>query len=189
MKLDLAASRIVDRFGRSISRARNASNGLIKIGEFHVVCRDASGHIKWRAEAPNLVVNVGLTNSLEVHLGGGAQSATWYLGLTDGTPTVAATDTMASHAGWVEVQGYDEAARPTAVFGVAAAQQITNSGNLARFTMNTTGTAGGAFLVDNSTKGGATGTLYSVGAFTEGDTPFSASDTIDVQYTGTAAAA
>ncbi|GAG46997.1 unnamed protein product, partial [marine sediment metagenome] len=34
-------------------------------------------------------------------------------GLTDGTPTPAAGDTMASHGGWTEVVAYDEGVRQT----------------------------------------------------------------------------
>ncbi len=75
-------------------------------GVFSLECYDKNGKLKWSDKFHNLVVNQGLQNILDVMFSSGSQAATWYLGLTDGTPTVAAADTLASHAGWTEETGY-----------------------------------------------------------------------------------
>jgi hypothetical protein len=144
---------------------------------------------KWTEDFENLVVNVGLDDSLDKHLKGSAYTAAWYMGLTDGTPTVAAADTMASHAGWVEVTAYDEATRQTVTFGAVSGQSVDNSGAPEVFTISANGTVvGGAFLCTNNTKGGSTGTLYGGGAFSAGDKTLDDDDTLTVTVTCTAAA-
>lgn len=145
---------------------------------------------KWIEEFDNLVVNVGLNDSLDKHLKGAAYTAAWFVGLTDSTPTVAAADTMASHAGWVEVTAYDEATRPSLVLGAVAAQSVDNSAAKANFTISANGTVmGGAFITTVNTKGGATGILYGVGAFATGDKTLDDNDILAVTVTCTAAAA
>lgn len=162
---------------------------LMAAGLWKVTCRDVHGRVKWEEVIENLVVNAGLDYLLDTGLSGGTPITVWYLGLTDGTPTVAATDTMAAHAGWAEVTGYNEAARPTWVDGGVSGQSVDNSGSPATFTASGSITVGGAFLTSVSTKGGATGTLYAAGAFTGGDRSLNASETIDVTATFTQAAA
>ena len=71
--------------------------------------RDPQGNIKWVEEIHNIIVNVGLDDILDKYYKGSTYTASFFVGLTDGTPTVAAADTMASHAGWTEVTAYDEA--------------------------------------------------------------------------------
>jgi hypothetical protein len=159
-------------------------------GSWHVVCRRADGSIKWEDDIKNIVVNVGLNHLLDVTLSAATQITSWFLGLTDGTPTVAAADTMSSHAGWVEVQAYDEANRQAWTDAGASSQSISNSGSPAVFTVNANGTViGGAFLTSSNTKGGTTGTLYAAGAFTAGDKDLDDNDTLTVTATFTAAAA
>ena len=135
----------------------------------------------------NLVTTEGKNYLLATGLDGGTPITTWYLSLTDGTPTAAAGDTMASHAGWVEVTGYDEAARQTWTGGTAASASIDNSASVATFTITSNSTTvGGAFLTSVNTKGGATGTLYAIGAFSGGDLVLNAGSTLDVTATFTA---
>jgi hypothetical protein len=57
------------------------------------------------------------------------------------------------------------------------------------FTINSTVTIAGAFVTNNNTKGGTTGTLFSVGNFTVGDRPVVSGDTLNVTYTFSADAA
>jgi len=157
---------------------------------YTVECRDRHGNLKWSDEAPNIVTNAGLDDVLDAYLNAGTQTTTWYVGLTDGTPTVVAGDTMASHAGWAEVTAYDEAVRQTATFGAVSSQSLDNSASKANFTCSTNSTTvGGCFLTTNSTKGGTTGTLYSVAAFTGGDKSIDDGDTLAVTVTCTAASA
>ena len=147
---------------------------------------DANGHreIKWRDTIENIVVDEGLNELLTQTFKNGTQSATWYLGLTDGTPTVAPGDTMASHPGWVEVVAYTEANRVTWQSGTVSGGSLDNSANKATFSINANATVtGGAFLTDNNTKGGATGKLYAAGAFTGGDKSLDDGETIDVTAT------
>jgi hypothetical protein len=143
----------------------------------------------WEEEFDNIVVNVGLDDALDKHLKGAAYTAAWYVGLTDGTPTVAAGDTMASHAGWVEVTAYDEAVRQTLTLGAVSGQSVDNSASKAVFTISANGTViGGAFVNTVNTKGGSTGTLYGAGAFTAGDKTLDDNDVLNVTVTCTAAA-
>lgn len=157
---------------------------------YHVECIGPDGKVKWTTEFDNLVTNVGLDDNLDKYLKGSAYTAAFYVGLTDGTPTVAAGDTMSSHAGWVEVTAYDEATREALTLGTVSSQSVDNSASKASFSINTNSTTiGGAFIVTNNTKGGTTGTLYGVGAFTGGDKSADSGDTLNVTVTCTAAAA
>ena len=152
-------------------------------------CFDKHGNLKWIDYIENLVVNVGLDDALDKYLKGSTYTAAHYCGLTDGTPTPAAGDTMASHAGWTEVTAYDEANRPTITWGTVSGQSVDNSANKAVFTISANSTTiGGAFVATNNTKGGSTGTLYGVGAFTAGDKLLDDNDVLNVTVTATATA-
>lgn len=159
---------------------------------YHVEAFDPQGNLKWTEDFDNLVVNEGLDDSLDKHLKGSAYTAAWYVGLTDGTPTPAAGDTITgTHAGWVEVTAYDEAVRQTLTLGAVSSQSVDNVGNEATFTISTNGTViGGAFIVSDDTKGGSvSGILYGVGAFSAGDKTLDDNDTLKVTLTCTSAAA
>ncbi len=155
-----------------------------------IECSDKFGNLKWVEEIRNLITNVGLDDVLTNYLKGSAYTAAFYVGLTDSTPTAAAADTMASHAGWVEVTAYDEATREVLTLGTVSSQSVDNSASKASFTIDTNSTTiGGAFIVTNSTKGGSTGVLYGVGAFSGGDKSADDGDTLNVTVTCTAATA
>jgi len=154
---------------------------------YEVVCRGPDGAEKWRDVVENLVVNEGLDLYLDALT---AAAETLAVGLTDGTPTIAAGDTMGSHTGWAEVTAYDEAARPTPTFAAASSQSRDNSGSTATFTISTNGTTiGGAFVSTDASKGGTGGTLLGAGAFSAGDKTADDGDTLDVTVTLTQAAA
>lgn len=143
---------------------------------------------EWHTEWTNLVVAVGVDHILDVGLSGGAQDTTWFIGLTDGTPTIAAADTMSSHSGWVEVTAYDEATRQAWVDGGVSVGSVSNSGSPATFTISTNSTTiGGSFLVGVDTKGGTGGVLYAAGAFGSGDVTLNQTATIDISASFTAA--
>lgn len=146
------------------------------------------GKLLWTEEFDNLVVTEGLNDSLDKHLKGSAYTAAWYVGLTDGTPSFAAGDTMGGgHAGWTEEQTYDEAVRQTLTLGSVTGGSVDNSASKAVFTISGTATFGGAFVVSNSTKGGTTGILYGGGAFSQ-DRALIDNDVLNVTITCTAAA-
>jgi hypothetical protein len=157
--------------------------GVKLSGVFHVICRGENGKIKWQDEAENLVVNVGLQHILDTVFSSGAAVAPWYIGLADATPSPAAADTMASHAGWTEFAAYDEAARQEYV-EVRSNQSLTNAASKAAFTISTDSSSiGGAFLTSLSTKSGETGTLLCAAAFTGGNKAADDGDTLEVTYT------
>jgi hypothetical protein len=136
----------------------------------------------------NIVVNVGLDDLLDKYFKGSTYTAAFYVGLTDGTPTAAAGDTMASHVGWVEVTAYSEATREALVLGAVSGQSVDNPASKASFSINADTTViGGGFLTTVNTKGGATGTLYGIAAFTAGDKSLDNGDTLNVTVTLTAA--
>jgi hypothetical protein len=125
-----------------------------------------NGEVIWQEKWENIVTTAGLNYLIDVALGGAAQITTWFVGLVSGaTPTFAAGDTSATHAGWTEATGYDEATREAWVDGGVSGGSLTNAASVAQFTMNASLTIGGAFLISNSTKGGTTGTLYAEGDF------------------------
>lgn len=182
--------RVRDEFGVRVKKSPGLDASVGVKGRWEITCRDKHGNIKWTDHIDNLVTNAGLNYLLDAGLSGGTQVTTWYVGLTDGTPTPAAGDTMASHDGWTEVEAYDEATRVEWTDGGVSNQSVSNSGSAAEFTISTNGTTvGGAFLVSNSTKGGTTGTLYAVGAFSAGDKVLDDDDVLTVTATFTAAAA
>lgn len=148
----------------------------------------AGSRLQWEDVIYNLVVNQGLDDLLDVTLSGGTQDSTWFIGLTDSTPTVAAGDTPGSHAGWAEVTDYDEAARVAWSDGGVSGQSVDNSASPATFTISANNTTvGGAGLFGDNTKGGATGRLYAVGAFSAGDKTLDDNDSLDVTSTFTSA--
>ena len=77
-------------------------------GKFMIECFDKDGNLKWSAEESNLVVNVGLQYMAGVALTSTTQITTWYIGLygAGASNNPAATDTLAIHAGWTEVNPY-----------------------------------------------------------------------------------
>lgn len=162
-------------------------NGLKVGGVWRFVCRNSQGEIKWTEELHNIFPNGVLDHVLDVAFSGGSQNATWYVGLISDTPTIAATDTMSSHAGWTEFTGYDEAARQTWTEAGVSSQSITNSASTADFTITSNSSViAGAFLTTVSTKGGTTGILGPTSAFSA-DKNGDAGDTLSVTYTLSAA--
>lgn len=143
--------------------------------------RIANGVLKWEDEINNTVVNVGLDDVLDKYFKGSAYTAAHYVGLMSGTPTVAAADTMASHAGWTEVTAYSEANRQDLTLGSVSGQSVDNSASKAVFTINSDSTTlGGAFTTTNSTKGGTTGILYGAAAFPAGNKLLDNTDVLQV---------
>lgn len=157
-------------------------------GVFTIECFDKDGNLKWKDEAHNLVVNVGLQDMNTKYFSGSAYTAAWYIGLygSGSTNNPAASDTMSSHAGWTEVTAYSQSTRPACTFGTATTADpsvISNSASVAVFSINGTTTVGGAFLTSNSTKSGTTGTLFSAADFqSPGDRSVVSGDTLNVTY-------
>jgi hypothetical protein len=178
-----------DTAASSLTAGSTAAESASAKGVFKIQCHDKDGNLKWEAETPNLVVNVGLQDMNAKYFTGSAYTATWFLGLygSGATNSPAAADTMSSHAGWTEVVAYSQATRPACTFGTpttANPSVATNSASPATFTINGTTTVGGAFLTSNSTKSGTTGTLFSAADFSSpGDRAVVSADTLSVTYT------
>lgn len=178
----------VDAVASSVATGGVLTNAVKGGGVFHVECWDKDGFLKWEADAPNLVVNVGLQDMNTKYFTGSNYTATWYIGLYGAASSnnPAAGDTAASHGGWTEVTDYSQSTRPAATFGTATTADpsvISNSGSPATFSINGTVTVGGAFLISNNTKGGTTGILFSAADFqSPGDRAVVNGDTLTVTY-------
>jgi hypothetical protein len=187
--MSIEKAKASDTVGTGLITNPGSSEGAKATGKYTVECYDKDGNLKWVAETPNLVVNVGLQYMAGVALTSTAQITTWYLGLYGAASSnnPAAGDTMSSHLGWTEVTAYSNANRPTATFAAATNANpsvVTNSASVASFNINGTDTIGGAFLTSNNTKGGTTGTLFSAADFqSPGDRSVTNGDTLNVTYT------
>lgn len=163
------------------SQALTANLGGVRATSIYTFeCRDKDGNLKWREVVPNLVTTAGLNKLLDstFKTGSGGTPA-WYVGLK-GAGTIAAGDTMSSHAGWTESAAYSESVRQTLTLGSIASGAVSNSASKAVFTANGSATWAGAFLTDNSTKSGTTGTLYGATDFGTSRSVI-ATDTLTVQ--------
>lgn len=163
-----------------------SSEAAHAMGKFTFECYDKDGNLKWAAESKNLVVNVGLQYMAGTALDGATALITaWYIGLygAGASNTPAATDTLASHAGWTEITPYS-GNRPAATFAAstnANPSVVTNSASKASYSITSTATVGGAFLA--SAASGTSGTLFSASDFTGGDRAVVNGDTLQVTYT------
>jgi len=147
---------------------------------YRVECVGADGQVKWVEEFANLVTTAGKNDLLTKYFKGSTYTAAWYLGLK-GTGTADAADTLASHAGWSEVNPY-AGNRPAITFGTASAGSLAASGATA-YTITGSATVAGAFIATVNT--GTAGTLYSAGDFSASRSVVNG-DTLNVTPTVTA---
>jgi hypothetical protein len=177
--------------------------GMTQEGQYHVVCRDAQGNLKWEEEVPNLVVAAGKQLMLDTLLrtSGTYTTVGPFLGLTKITLTPAATDTMTTlvttnAAEFINYTVGGSAVRGTAVFAASTSTGTTPSNvttsTATAITYTITGAGGtvyGCFLVTGSgavnTQSSTAGTLYSEGNFATAKTT-TAGDTVSVTYSTTA---
>jgi len=161
-------------------------------GRYEIECIGSDGKLKWREAIDNVVQTVGKNLALDTFLAGSAYTVTGpYMGLISSTSYTAvdASDTMASHAGWLEAGGTNAPTysgnRKTAAWSAAAAGSKALSSALS-FAITSTGTVKGAFLVFGSgasaTKDNTSGTLWSAGTFSTGDKAVVNGDTLNVNY-------
>ena len=114
------------------------------------------------------ITDEALDHYNDVALHGETPITTWYIGLIDssGYSTLAAGDTLASHAGWTECTAYDEGARQEWTEGASSGGETTNAAGV-EFTMSDTKTVKGAFIC--SAASGTSGVLLGCWLFDEGD--------------------
>jgi hypothetical protein len=126
---------------------------------FIVECIDSEGNLKWHEEVHNLVMTAGKTDIVDKYLKGSSYTAAWYLGLK-GAGTIAAGDTLASHAGWSEVTPY-AGNRPAITWGTTSSG--SNTATAVSISITGTSTVAGAFCCTVDT--GTSGVLYNTTDF------------------------
>jgi hypothetical protein len=131
------------------------------------------------------VTNEGLNHVLDTQFHGSAAVATWYLGLINNASfsALAAADTLASHAGWLEATGYT-GNRPAWTEGAASGQAVTNAATV-DFAMTGTVTIYGLLLA--SVASGSSGVLFCTAAFSGGTQAVVNGDTLKCTLTISAA--
>src|SRR4249920_1010636 len=176
----------------SVVRGSGLDENAEAHGRYEVECIGADGKLKWRDTIENVVATVGKNLALDTFLAGAAYTVVGpYMGLISSTSytAVAATDTMASHSGWLEAGGTNAPTytgnRKTAVWSAATAGGKALSAALS-FAITGTGTVKGAFLVFGTgavaTKDDTNGVLWSAGTFSTGDKSVVNGDTLNVNY-------
>lgn len=150
-------------------------------GRYIVEAHNAEGELLWREIIDNMIVTAGLNYAVGVALAATTQITSWFVMLVSGTPTLAAGDTMSSHAGWTEVTGYSESTRQAWTPGAVSGGAVSNSASKAVITANSSITIGGVALTSVNTKSGTTGTLFSEVAFAANRSLVSG-DTLTIQY-------
>ena len=124
------------------------------------------GEVLNTIEGLNGITNGGYDALLDIMFHADTQIDPWYIRLIDnaGFSALAAADTMASHAGWVELSEFDETVRPEWTEGASSGQSITNSSAVV-FNMNATKTVNGIFVCSDNTIDATAGTLWATGSF------------------------
>lgn len=132
-------------------------------GLFRYKVREPDGRTVARGWFRNGVTTVGLNDMLTTYFGGGAQKTVWYMGLIDsnGFVALAATDTMAQHAGWQELQTYSGNRQQW--IPVPPAGGLTINSVPVVFQASSAMLVRGGFIVSDATKGSANGILYATG--------------------------
>jgi hypothetical protein len=194
-------------FGDNATITLNAganSNEVLGVhGQYHVVCHDKDGNLKWEEKFPNLVVAAGKQLLLDTLLRttGTYTTVGPFLGLTKVSLTPVATDTMTTlvttnAAEFINYTVSSSAVRGTASFAASTSTGTTPSNvttsAAAAITYTITGAGGtvyGCFLVTGSgavsTQSSTAGTLYSEGNFATAKVT-TAGDTVSVTYSTTA---
>lgn len=171
--------------------AGEAERAVLK-GRFHAECIGADGKLKWSDDFDNVVATAGKNLALDTFLAGSGYTVTGpYMGLISSVSysAVAAGDTMASHAGWVEAGNANAptytSPRKTCAWNAASAGSKDLSSALS-FAITGTGTIKGAFIVFGSGAVSAIdntgGTLLSAGLFSGGDRAVINGDTVNCSY-------
>ena len=193
----------------SVTRGAGSEEFLGIQGFYDVKCYDKDGNLKWEEKAPNLVTAVGKEALFDYYFGatgtgGGTASGANYLGLVgsaSATANYVQSDTISSHAGWVEVGGTNAPAytgsRQSPNWSAATNNGSASPSNIVSkaasaltFSMTSSGTVFGCFInsgaTASATKDSTTGILYSAGSFTGGSKIVSNGDSLAVTYTTTA---
>ena len=149
-------------------------------GSYFIEHRNKAGKLIGLYRVPNGIVDEGMEDLLDVTFGNSTQSALWYIGLIDnsGYSGVADSDTLTSHAGWIENADYT-GVRKTWAVGAPVTRSISN-GTTADFAINATATLKGIFICNVSS--GTAGILWSTALFSS-TVSVQNGDTLKITYT------
>lgn len=183
--------KFIEGAGASVAQGAGSEEKFGINGRYDVVCLGPDGQVKWVDVIDNLVVTVGKNDLLDKYLQN-AWTPAWYMGLVDNTSfsTYAAGDTLASHAGWLEiVTGYSWSGSTTnrATMGWNSASAGAKASTTTVFNITATLTVLGALLTTTQARGtasnGGAGILLSAGTFQGGSRAVQNNDTLNVTYT------
>ena len=173
---------------RLMAKGGSSDTGHLE-GAFEMVFRRSPGGIIFRREKfHNLVMTLGKNGLLT-----SGTTTTCFMGLISATSfsAIAASDTMASHPGWLEAGNANNpqygttGPRLTLTWAAAASGAIATSGTNA-FVFSNSGTVQGGFITflsgASATVGNTSGTLMNAGALASPQT-VSATNTVDLAYT------
>jgi hypothetical protein len=146
----------------TIRTKSDKSMGVWTRTRYTVECIKPDGSLRWRESFYNIVVDEGLNTLLDNTFTAPPADVAWYVGLK-GTGAVSASDVMASHGAWNEINPYAGDRATYTPNGAASGGAISNSGAKAVFTINTGATVFGAFMT--SDPNGNAGLLYGAGDF------------------------
>jgi hypothetical protein len=180
------------RIDAQVMRGASAVEEAHAEGRYEAECVGPDGAIKWRGVIDNTVVTVGKNLALDTYLAGSAYTVVGpYMGLISSASysTISVSDTMTSHAGWLEAGAANaptySAPRKLCVWAAAGAASKSLSVPLS-FGITGAGTIKGAFIVYGmgavATIGDTNGVLYSAGLFTGGDKTVGNGDTLTISY-------
>lgn len=160
-------------------------------GHYSLSCTDGAGNVLWTDEVDNTVVTVGQNQLLAAALQGSAYTVTGpYMFLISAASFtgISATDTMASHSGWLEADSTNAPAytgnRPALALSTPSGGATSTSA--LSFVFSNTGTVQGIGVVFGSgatvTPGSTAGVLLSAAALSTPQ-PVISGNTINATWT------
>lgn len=143
------------------------SNSILGTGFTYKVEVIKDGEVIESSIEHNLIPQQGVDHIASLIRGAGATPiSSWYLGVFEGNYTPTAGVTAADlQTTVVESQAYDETTRLAWTNTFDGTALISNASAVAEFTMSSTKTIYGAFIVSSATKGGTGGLLLSIARF------------------------
>lgn len=152
-------------------------------GRMTLAFRDHTGKPVWSAAFANGVATEGLDRLLNAMFRGTATANPWKAGLISSASFVgvAATDTHASHPGWVEFTGYSGGVRPGWSPGAAGGGVLVN-GTPVAFAVTSSGNLRGAFLASGAVQDTSSGEVLYATAINDADLPVTAGGTLSLTY-------
>ena len=173
-----AELKLGDRASAKLTAFPGIDAGLKLQGVYHVEAHDKHGNFKWRDYAKNVVTTTGIQHIMGLLGNDTTIIATWYLGLLSDT-TITTTDIIGTIGG--EATEYT-GSRKTWSNGLTV-NTLSNTDNLATFTMDKDGTTvEGCFLCSSNTNGGSAGILLSGAPFAGGSKTGDSGDVLTVTY-------